>query len=733
MAAHSSHAWAQENASDEPSRLQAVVVTATRSGIDLSDAPASVTLVTREAIEQRNVSRVTDALQTVPGLYMGRGENGQSNSFEGGFSLRGMDTRRTLVLLDGLQPLQSGSSQGVNWLTVFPDDVERIEVVSGPFAALYGSNAMGGVVNIISKRPDREESTLRGKVGFGDAAGQDVSVYIRRALGHGLGVAAGVSVADREGYVSERTVRTPVSGAPGTPVSGAIPTTTRDGTPAYIVGDRGRQPWTQRHGLLRMSYQASDRDLLQIGVATADARQGYERFNTYLVDSAGWPVSSGNLSIDGQRVTLSETHFTGSTPLRQDSTRVFAGYARQLDQGGEFKVDVSRIRRGFSFPTAGTNAAWDSGTGSLTDSPDATLDAVATWSVPAGDRHLVVAGLSLHRDSAERRSYALGNWRDPGSRASVNNGYDARTSTTSAFLQDEFRAHEAWTFYAGARVDHWETRGRFFQNTSPSVETLYPERSDTAINPKLSAVFKPVSSVTLRASWGKAFRAPSNLDLYSTTVQSSAISPTGRLTLQSDPELRPEHASGWELGGEWRAAPWLKTGAALYRTRLTDLIYAKQVDLSLTQRINAGKAVSQGVELMLQARPARWLDVNAHASWIDTEMVANEADPGSVGKRLTQVPQRVSYLGLIATEGAWSGTVEARYTGTTFSTAQNTDTVRGVPGSSDAVTMVNARLGCRLNEQARIAISVNNLLDRVQYTFAQLPRRNVTGELVLSF
>ena len=73
--------------------------------------------------------------------------------------------------------------------------------------------------------------------------------------------------------------------------------------------------------------------------------------------------------------------------------------------------------------------------------------------------------------------------------------------------------------------------------------------------------------------------------------------------------------------------------------------------------------------MSLQARPARWLDVNAHASWIDTEMVANEADPGSVGKRLTQVPQRVSYLGLIATEGAWSGTLEARYTGTTFSTA----------------------------------------------------------------
>ncbi len=733
ITAHAAHAGAEEEGSSQPNRLETVVVTATRSSIDLSDAPASVTLVSREAIEQRNVSRITDALQTVPGLSMGRGENGQSNSFEGGFSLRGMETRRTLVLLDGLQPLQSGSSQGVNWLTVFPDDVERVEVVSGPFAALYGSNAMGGVINIISKRPDRDETTLRGKVGFRDAAGQDTSVYLRRALAHGLGIAAGVSLVDRDGYVSERTVRTPTMGPPGTPVTGAIPTTTRDGTPAYIVGDRGRQPWTQQHALLRLSWQATERDRLQAGVARAEARQGFERYNTYLVDAAGAPVSSGILGINGQRVTLSETQFVGSTPLVQDSTRVFAGYARELDGGGEFKAEVSRIRRGFTFPTAGPNASWDSGPGSLTDSPDATLDAVTTWGLPVGQRHFVIAGLSLHRDTAERRSYTLTDWRDADSRTSVNNGYDARTSTTSAFLQDEFRAGANWTLYAGARLDRWETRGRFFQNTAPSVETTYPERGDTAFNPKLSAVYKVAPSVTLHASWGKAFRAPSNLDLYSTTVQGSSISPTGRLTIQGDPELRPEHANGWELGGEWRAATWLRAGAAVYKTRLTDLIYAKQVDLSLTQRINAGKARSQGVELTLQARPLRWLEAVAHASWIDTEVLANEADPGSVGKRLTQVPQRLSYLGLIATQGAWSATLEARYAGRTYATAQNTDTVHGVPGSSDPVTMVHARMGLRLSEQARIAMSVNNVFDRVQYTFAQLPRRSVTGELVLSF
>ena len=156
MGAFSSTAIAQPTTNT----LKPVVITATRSALEVSDAPAAVSVVTSQEIGSRNVSRISDALQKVPGLYLGRGENGQSNSSEGGFSLRGMSTNRTLVLLDGLQPLQNANSQGVNWLTVFVDDVERVEVVPGAFASLYGSNAMGGVVNVISKRPTQQFQTV---------------------------------------------------------------------------------------------------------------------------------------------------------------------------------------------------------------------------------------------------------------------------------------------------------------------------------------------------------------------------------------------------------------------------------------------------------------------------------------------------------------------------------------------------------------------------------------------
>lgn len=730
-------AWAgagQAQAQASPVEPQAVVITATRSAVAISDAPASVTLVQREDIDNRNVSRITDALQAVPGLSTGRGENGQSNSFEGGFSLRGMDTRRTLVLLDGLQPLQSGSSQGVNWLTVFVDDVERVEVVSGPFASLYGSNAMGGVINIISKTPSRPELTLRVKKGFGDAQGEDFSLYLRQPLGAGLGLAAGISRVRRDGYVSESTVRTPVSGAAGTAVNGAIATTTREGVASYIVGDRGRQPWTQDNATVKLSYEPSPTARLHGGVAHASAEQGYARYNSYLSNAAtGAPVSSGTLGINGQRVTLAESNFVGSTPLEQGSTRWFGGVEARLWGDALLKADVSRIRRSFSFPTVGSTSAWDSGPGSLTDTPDTSLDATATLSLPLGARHFVIAGVSWHADEAERRAYALSNWRDTGSRTATTNGYDGRTQTLSAFVQDEFSMHPALTLYLGGRVDRWSTDGEYFQNTAPTTRITYPERSQTAFNPKLSGVYKATPALTLRASWGKSFRAPSNLDLYSTTVINSSVSPTGTLTTQSDPKLRPETASSWELGGEWRLAHWAKASASLYQTRLKDLIYAQQIDLSLTQRINAGKARSQGLELGLAAKPLAWLELNSHLSWIDAKILDNPTDRPSEGKRMTNVPRRIAYLGLTASQGPWSATVEARYNGKTFVTARNTDGVEGVPGSNDPITLVHAKLGWRFSQQWRLNLAINNLLDRTQYSFARLPQRNATLEAVASF
>ena len=249
----------------------------------------------------------------------------------------------------------------------------------------------------------------------------------------------------------------------------------------------------------------------------------------------------------------------------------------------------------------------------------------------------------------------------------------------------------------------------------------------------MSVVLTPTDRVTLRASWGESFRVPSNLDLYSTTVQSSTVSPTGLLTIQSDPNLKPEKGRSWEVGGLWRPTDAVQFTASYYDTRLTDFIASQNVTLALTQRINAGKAQVKGAEFGVLVKPTRWLSLNGNISFINSEILENLADPGAVGKRLTQVPRRLAYLGADIQAGDFIGSIEARYSGRTFITARNTDIVQGVPSANDSYTVVNAKFGYKFTPMIRANVSVNNVFDDKVYQFSLLPGRNVTAELVLSF
>ncbi|NWG73565.1 MAG: TonB-dependent receptor plug domain-containing protein, partial [Rubrivivax sp.] len=140
---------------EAPAAADTVVVTATRYSVNWVDAPAAISVVPRREIEARGVDNVLDAIRGVPGLSLqGRTIGGRKV-----ISIRGMDSDQTLFLVDGKRV---GASDGVmghsdyeyDWIAV--NDIERIEVVRGPLSALYGSEAMGGVVNVITRRPSAE-------------------------------------------------------------------------------------------------------------------------------------------------------------------------------------------------------------------------------------------------------------------------------------------------------------------------------------------------------------------------------------------------------------------------------------------------------------------------------------------------------------------------------------------------------------------------------------------------
>jgi len=125
-----------------------IVVSATRSEIPLDQSPASVSLITPEDVNQKQIERVSDALREVPGLSVVQtGTPGQLTSV----FTRGLRSEHTQVLLDGV-PINQGLQGAFDFANLTTDDVGRIEVVRGPQSTLYGPRALAGVIQIFTKQ-----------------------------------------------------------------------------------------------------------------------------------------------------------------------------------------------------------------------------------------------------------------------------------------------------------------------------------------------------------------------------------------------------------------------------------------------------------------------------------------------------------------------------------------------------------------------------------------------------
>ena len=125
-----------------------VIVSATRFDIPLDQSPASVSVITSEDFERKQIERISDALREVPGLSVVQtGSAGQLTSV----FTRGLRSEHTQVLLDGI-PINQGLQGAFNFADFTTDDIDRIEVVRGPQSTLYGPRALAGVIQIFTKQ-----------------------------------------------------------------------------------------------------------------------------------------------------------------------------------------------------------------------------------------------------------------------------------------------------------------------------------------------------------------------------------------------------------------------------------------------------------------------------------------------------------------------------------------------------------------------------------------------------
>lgn len=175
--------------------LDNVVVTATKTQKSLRDVSSSVSVITREMIVQSTAKNVAELVTMLPGVALeSRGGLGGIN----GISLRGLNggpgSQKLLLLMDG-RPANFSYDGSINWNTIPLDAVEKVEVIRGPGSALYGANALGGVINVIMKKPQGSSLTTSAKFGSFNTSAESM-IYENGNDKTGIRVTAGQEETD---------------------------------------------------------------------------------------------------------------------------------------------------------------------------------------------------------------------------------------------------------------------------------------------------------------------------------------------------------------------------------------------------------------------------------------------------------------------------------------------------------------------------------------------------------
>lgn len=189
---------AAANATDRPP--ETIVVTASRIPVPLSAVGSSITVIDREQIEHRESAFALDLLRDVPGVAISQsGSIGSQTQLR----MRGAEANQILVLIDGIETNDPAGNAEFALENLGTWDIDRIEVVRGAQSGLWGSDALAGVINVITRQPDEKLSVS----GFGEGGAFDTRSAGTRISGALLGTRAGLSVSsiDSDGSNSSRT------------------------------------------------------------------------------------------------------------------------------------------------------------------------------------------------------------------------------------------------------------------------------------------------------------------------------------------------------------------------------------------------------------------------------------------------------------------------------------------------------------------------------------------------
>lgn len=615
---------------------------ATKLDVPLRDVPQAVQVVDKALIREQGALDMKTVLRNVSGVTPAQGEGRRDQ-----FYIRGFDaTRDTFV--DGMRDDS----------LFFRDlgNVERVEVLKGPAAVLYGRGSAGGIINRVTKKPVRE--TLR-------EATVSVGSYDLRRLDVDLGGALGSNAAFRltgayeagDSYRdvvnSERTILAP--------------------SIAWSAGDT--------HFLLQSEFlhqrRTPDRGIPSLNGKPAKVPVG--NFYGEQYDYATTDARNARFKVEhaaNEALTLRNNFQYSTLELDAINTRTLG-----------LTPDNTQVRRQVTyFPQDQTNIL---------------NQTEAVYELDAGSmHHTLLTGIELGKQksnlllrTASATSVSL---QDPQHVAAmpslsgtpvIDNDFEA--TTVAWYGQDLIALTPQWKALVGVRFD------RFDQTQNSHVSGLEQNRTDTAWSPRIGAVYQPSAAHALYANLSRSFQPVGNDFFYNGT---------------NFAEIKPLESLQQEVGAksEWLGGR-LSSTVALYQITQRNVVTTDPTDPSGLRQVQTGELQSRGFEVDVSGTLAPGWDV--YANYTLNRARITESNSIAVGNRPGNIPEHAAGLwtryelghGFTIGGGAF-------YVGDRFATEDNT--VR-LP----AYTRLDAMLGYR-GKGWETGLNLNNLTDRVYYEAA---------------
>lgn len=739
-------AFAQE-APELVKSLGIVTVSGGRPSSLPTQIPTTIEGITGEQIENTiNATDSEDALKYFPSLLVRKRYIGDYNHAILSSRASGTgNSARSAVYADGIllsnylgNGIANGSNYAPRWGLVTPEEIERVDVMYGPFSAAYPGNSAGAVVDYVTRMPTQLEAHV--KSGY---FSQPFDLYNTHTSFNGwqssasIGSKSGdwswwidVNRIDSHGQpltFPTRALSAGTPGAAGTPVTGAVAALDRNNNPWYILGTATAYHTVQDHAKLKLAYDFSS--TVRAAYTLGWWRNGSEgRPDTYLRNPAGQPIYSGLVNIDGRSFNLSPGDYNLSN---ERQTQLMHGLSVKSNTRGEWDWEVTAslyddASDQLRVPTVALPPAAGGGAGTLQDQNGTgwnTLGARGTWR-PQGSAHIVDFG--VQRDAYKLRilkSGVIGDWQDGPAGTPVTD-VGGRSELRSLWAQDTWAFAPRWKTVLGLRFEDWRAQEGFSASGASRLD--YGDRHESHVSPKAAVAYQWSADTVLKASTGRAVRMPTVGELYGATSG-------GALSFINDPNLKPERSWTSELTAEKDLGQGLAR-VTLFHETTRDALYSQLIPGSTTvSRVqNVDQMRTTGVEMAYQGADVfiKGLDLGGSLTYADSRITANAAFPASVGKQQPRVPAwRATAVATWKPDARWAFTMAARYSGKQYSTLDNSDINGFAYTAASKYFTVDYRVRYQFDKHWSAALGIDNANNYQYWNFHPYPQRTYTAEL----